>query len=131
MTTKEQYERVITDVGFTLSNLQVLETSLTEAGIIMDDKVTLIENTLLEIDAAAQTKLDELAQEQVMTNFLAEMKLVFDKYSTKLEIGSNDGYGESYGGGDAEIGFKFTVAFDEVVATKYIGKAVILSGDLV
>lgn len=97
----------------------------------MDDKVTLIENTLLEIDAAAQSKLDELAQEQVMTNFLAEMKLVFDKYLAKLEIGSNDVYGEAYGGGDAEIGFKFTAAFDEVVATKYIGKAVIVSSDLV
>lgn len=131
MTIKEKYERVISDVGFTLSNLQVLETSLTEAGIIMDDKVTLIENTLLEIDAAAQTKLDELAQEQVMTNFLAEMKLVFDKFSASMEVGSDEsGYGTNYGGGNS-VGVKFVATLDGVTATKEINKAVIVSSDLV
>lgn len=131
MTTKEQLEKVITDVGFTLSSLQILETSLTDASLIMDDKITLIENTLLEIDAAAQVKLDELAQEQVMASFLSELKVVFDTYNAILEVGSDEsGYGESYGTGGS-VGIKLTATLDNVLATKEINKAVIVGDDLI
>lgn len=129
--TKEQYEKVITDVGFTLSSLQVLETSMTDASLIMDDKITLIENTLLEIDAAAQAALDELAQEQVMASFLSELKGVFEKYVAVLEVGSDEsGYGSAYGIGEA-VGIKLTATLDSVTASKEINKAVIVSSDLV
>lgn len=131
MATKEQLEKVITDVGFTLSSLQILETSLTDASLIMDDKITLIENTLLEIDAAAQTKLDELAQAQVMASFLSELKAVFDSYNAILEVGSSEsGYGSSYGTGET-VGIKLTATLDNVTASKEINKAVIVAEDLV
>lgn len=131
--TKEDYQKVITDVGFTLSNLQALETSLTAASMSMETELSLIENTLLSIDTAAQAKLDSLAQEEVINSFLAEMKLVFDKYTAKMEVGSSGvGYGESYGSGTTSAGgIKFTATLDNVTSTKEINKTIITSQDLV
>lgn len=130
--TKEDYQKVITDVGFILSSLEALETSLAAASMSMDAELSLIEDTLLSIDTAAQTKLDEFTQEEVMSSFLAEMKIVFDKYTAKMEIGSSGvGYGESYGSGSTAAGIKFTVTLDNVVSTKEINKTIITSQDLV
>lgn len=130
--TKEDYQKVITDVGFTLSSLQALETSLTAASMSMDTEISLIEDTLFSIDTAAQTKLDEFAQEEVMSSFLAEIKVVFDKYTAKMEIGSSGaGYGESYGSGSTAPGVKFTATLDNVISTKEINKTIITSQDLV
>ena len=131
--TKEDYQKVITDVGFTLSSLQALETSLTTASMSMDTELSLIEETLLSIDTAAQAKLDNLAQEEVMNSFLDEMKLVFDKYTAKMEIGSSGvGYGESYGAASTSAaGIKFTATLNDVTSTKEINKTIITSQDLV
>lgn len=131
--TKEDYQKVITNVGFTLSSLQALETSITAASMSMDTELSLIEDTLLSIDIAAQTKLDELAQEEVMSSFLAELKVVFDKYTTKMEIGSSGvGYGQNWGGGSTSAaGIKFTATLDNVISTKEINKTIITSQDLV
>jgi len=131
--TKEDYQKVITDVGFTLSSLQALETSLAAASMSMDTELSLIEDTLLSIDTAAQAKLDRLAQEEVMNSFLAEMKLVFDKYTAKMEIGSSGvGYGESYGAAStSSSGIKFTATLNDVTSTKEINKTIIISQDLV
>lgn len=131
--TKEDYQKVITDVGFTLSSLQALETSLATASMSMDTELSLIENTLLSIETAAQAKLDNLVQEEVMNSFLAEMKLVFDKYTAKMEIGSSGvGYGESYGAAStSSAGIKFTATLNGVTSTKEINKTIITSQDLV
>lgn len=130
--TKEDYQKVITDVGFTLSSLQALETSLAAASMSMDTELSLIEETFLSIDTAAQAKLDNLAQEEVMNSFLAEMKLVFDKYTAKMEIGSSGvGYGTNYGGNTPGAGIKFTATLNGVESTKEINKTLITSQDLV
>ncbi len=131
--TKEDYQKVITDVGFTLSSLQTLETSLTAANMSMDTELSLIEDTLLSIDTAAQTKLDEFAQEEVMSSFLAEMKVVFDKYTASMEVGSSGvGYGQNWGGGSTSAAaIKFTAILEGVTATKEINKTIITSQDLV
>lgn len=131
--TKEDYQKVITDVGFTLSSLQALETSLTAASMSMDTELSLIEDTLLSVHTAAQAKLDNLAQEEVMNSFLAEMKVVFDKYTIKMEIGSSGvGYGQNWGGGSiSAAGIKFTAILSDVTSTKEINKTVITSQDLV
>lgn len=129
--TKEDYQKVITDVGFTLSSLQALDTSLFAASMNRDTEISLIEDTLLSIDTAAQTKLDEFAQEEVMSSFLAELKVVFDKYTAKMEVGSSGaGYGTAYGTGEA-VGIKFTATLDNVISTKEINKTIITSQDLV
>lgn len=131
--TKEDYQKVITDVGFILSSLEALETSLASASMNMDTELSLIEDTLLSIDTAAQTKLDEFAQEEVMSSFLAEIKVVFDKYTAKMEIGSSGvGYGESYGAAStSSAGIKFTATLNDVTSTKEINKTIITSQDLV
>lgn len=131
--TKQDYQKVITDVGFILSSLEALETSLASASMSMDTELSLIEDTLLSIDTAAQTKLDEFAQEEVMSSFLVEMKVVFDKYTAKMEVGSSAvGYGTAYGAGiTSAAGIKFTATLDNVISTKEINKTIITSQDLV
>jgi len=131
--TKEDYQKVITDVGFTLSSLQALETSLATASMSMETELSLIEDTLLSIDTAAQAKLDNLAKEEVMNSFLAEMKVVFDKYTAKMEIGSSGvGYGMNWGAASTSAaGIKFTATLNDVTSTKEINKTIITSQDLV
>lgn len=129
--TKEDYQKVITDVGFILSSLEALETSLASASMNMDTELSLIEDTLLSIDTAAQTKLDQFDKEEVMSSFLDEMKIVFDKYTAKMEIGSSGGgYGTAYGAGET-VGIKFTAILESIIATKEINKTIITSQDLV
>ena len=131
MTTKIQYEMVITDADSTLTSLHTLEASIDQTDLILDSQVTIAENTLLAIINAAQGKLDLIEQEEVMEGFLMELKVVFDKYSASIEVGSDEsGYGTNYGGGNS-IGVKFVATLDGVTATKEINKAVILGSDLV
>jgi len=132
LTIKEQYEQALTDVQATVACLSTLETSVGLTDLVLDSDITTAENALMSIASAIQGKLDELAQEQVMTNFLAELRLVFDKYTAKIEIGSTStGYGESYGEGETAVGIKLTATFDGTTATKEINKSVIVGGDLV
>lgn len=132
MTIKQQYEQVIISVNSVLSTIQGLTVVIDETDLILDDQLTLIDNNLLAIEEAAQIKLDVIEQEQVMASFLAEMKVVFDKYSAKLEVGSSvDGYGLDYGNGTANVGVKFTATFEGTTAVKEINKSVIVGTDLV
>lgn len=133
MTTKQAYEQVITDVEANLVSLHTLESSIGGTDLELAASIISIENTLIGIQSAAQTKLDNLAQEEVMNSFLAEMKVVFDKYTAKMEIGSSGvGYGESYGAAStAAVGIKFTATLNEVTSTKEINKTIITSQDLV
>lgn len=132
MTTKQQYEQALADVQATVACLNTLETSVGLTDLVLDSDITIVENALMSIASAIQGKLNELAQEQVMTNFLAEMKLVFDKYTATLEVGTTtDGYGMDWGGATPNAGVRLTTMFGGVTATKEINKSVIVSGDLV
>lgn len=132
MTVKQDYEQALADVQATVACLNTLETSVGLTDLILESDITIAENALMSIASAIQGKLVELSQEQVMTNFLSEMKLVFDKYTAKIEIGSNEtGYGVSYGEGETAAGIKLTATFEGTTATKEINKSVIVSGDLV
>lgn len=132
MTTKAQYEMVITDVDSTLTSLHTLEASIDLTDLILDGQITVAENALLAIISSAQEKLDLIEQEEVMDNFLAELKVVFDKYTAKIELGSTEtGYGLNYGEGETAVGIKLTATFEGTTATKEINKSVIVSGDLV
>jgi hypothetical protein len=132
LTTKAQYEMVITDVDSTLTSLHTLEASIDLTDLILDGQITVAENALLAIISSAQEKLDLIEQEEVMDNFLAELKVVFDKYTAKIELGSTEtGYGLNYGEGETAVGIKLTATFEGTTATKEINKSVIVSGDLV
>lgn len=133
MTTKQAYEQVITDADATLVSLLALGSSIGETDLELYANISEIETNLGEIILAAQAKLDNLAQEEVMNSFLAEMKLVFDKYTAKMEIGSSGvGYGESYGAASTSAaGIKFTATLNDVTSTKEINKTLITSQDLV
>lgn len=133
MTTKQAYEQVITDADATLVSLLALGSSIGETDLELYTNISEIETNLGEIILAAQAKLDNLAQEEVMNSFLAEMKVVFDKYTAKMEIGSSGvGYGESYGAAStSSAGIKFTAILNGVESTKEINKTLITSQDLV
>lgn len=133
MTTKQAYEEVITDVQANLNGLATLEFSIGETDLDLVTSLNTIENSLLDIRSAAQAKLDNLAQEEVINSFLAEMKVVFDKYTAKMEIGSSGvGYGQNWGGGSTSAaGIKFTATLGDVTSTKEINKTIITSQDLV
>ena len=132
MTTKQQYEMVITDADSTLTSLHTLEAAIDLTDLILDGQVTIAETALLVIISSAQDKLDLIEQEEVMTGFLSELKVVFDKYTAKIELGSTEtGYGLNYGEGETAVGIKLTATLDGVISTKEINKSVIVSGDLV
>lgn len=131
MTTKQQYEQVVTDVQANLNGLATLEFSIGETDLDLGISLNTIEASLLDIKSAAQAELDNLAKEEVMSSFLAEMKVVFDKYTAKMELGSSgEGYGESYGSGSTAAGIKFTATLNNVISTKEINKTIITSQDL-
>lgn len=90
-----------------------------------------IYGNLTGVEEWANQKILEADQEQVMNGFLSELKVVFDKYGARMEVGSNEsGYGTNYGDGNS-VGVKFVATFDGVTATKEINKAVIVASDLV
>lgn len=94
--------------------------------------INIFEN-IESIEAWANQKLLlEANQEEVMTGFLSEMKVVFDKYTAKIELGSAEtGYGLSYGEGETAVGIKLTATFEGVTSSKEINKSVIVGSDLV
>lgn len=69
---------------------------------------------------------------QVMAAFLAELKLVFEKYSATLRIiESTDGYGLDYGGSGAENVIQFTVSRDGTTEVKDFIQTSLIAADLV
>lgn len=93
--------------------------------------INMFEN-IESIEAWANAAIEQANQEEqnaVMNNFLAELRVVFDKYAASISTASfEDGYGTSYG--EPGIGFILTATLDNVTSTKEIRKAVIVSEDL-
>lgn len=133
MTTKEQLQEIIAKVSVAETALGSLDISTQPVDV--DDELSpqfeAIYDSVGIIRAWASQKILEEDQEQVMNGFLGELKVVFDKYAAKLEIGNSEsGYGTSYGTGGT-AGVKFTATLDGVTASKEINKSVIVGGDLV
>lgn len=131
---KTLLENVLAQIALTEESVTSLEQSVTTADAEhpLDTEFTSIYVNIDDIRTWAYQRLLETNQEEVMSNFLAELKLVFDKYSAKIEIGSNStGYGEAYGEGETAVGIKLTATLDGVSVTKEINKSTIVSGDLV
>lgn len=135
MTDVMLYEAVVTKAN----NAQSVVDTLSEAIFTADpSEVTFepdfdaIETTINNVKAWANAKILEADQEEVMRGFLSELKVVFDKYSAKIELGSSaTGYGESYGEGETAVGIKFTATLDGVTSSKEVNKSVIVGSDLV
>lgn len=135
MTDVTLYEAVVTKANNTQTVVDALSAAIFDADpnkVTFEPNFDAIETTINNVKAWANAKILEADQEKVMSDFLAEMKVVFDKYSAKIEIGSDEtGYGESYGSGETAVGIKLTATFEGVTSTKEINKAVIVGGDLV
>lgn len=130
MTTKQQYETVITSANSLILSLVGLENTLSETDLNFNVDIDVIEFKLNAMVEAANLKIDEIEQEQVMASFLSELKVVFEKYSASSAITPfEDGYGVGYG--EPGLGYVLTASLDGVSSTKEIKKSVINSGDLV
>lgn len=132
---KAAYEAILAKAIESETTLNLLETSIEATGELAYQPV--FDGFSIELDSIkvwAQSYIDQAIQEEqnaVMNNFLAELKLVFDKYAAQMEVGSNDtGYGTNYGGGTS-AGVKLTATFEGTTAIREINKAVIVGADLV
>lgn len=129
---KTAFELILAKVASSENAISALEQSVDE----VDTEDTFTEeflNLYADIESIkdwANQKILEADQETVMNGFLSELKVVFDKYAARMEVGSDEsGYGTNYGGGNS-VGVKFVATLDGVTASKEINKAVIVSGDL-
>lgn len=131
---KVKFQNVLDQATNSWTEIQALKdtVNLADPDNAFNETFLNIFTSLSEVETWANAKLLEAEQEQVMNSFLADMKVVFEKYSAKLEVGSTeDGYGKDYGNGASSTGVKFTAMLDGVTATKEINKVVITSEDLV
>ncbi len=128
--TKSDYENVVVQADVVLQEL----VNLRDLVVDNQSSLTSIEQADLEIDSVRTWATNEIAlinQEVVINSLLNELKVVFDKYNAKMEVGSSEsGYGQSYGEGGTS-GVKFTAHLDGVVGRKVIEKNVIIGEDLV
>lgn len=138
MTDITLYEAVITQANVAQSSVDTLGQTIFTADpneLGFEAQFDAIQTTIDSVKAWAEQKIleaQEAAELAVMTNFLSELKVVFDKYSASIMIGSNTtGWGMNYGEGEAATGFMLTATFEAVTSMKEISKAVIVSGDLV
>lgn len=135
MTDTTLFEAVITQAnGFQVSMDTLVESIYTADTTVIEfePQFDAIQDTIDSVKAWATQKILEADQEEVMTNFMAELKAVFEKYTAKIELGSSaTGYGEAYGEGETAVGIKLTATLDGVTSTKEINKAVIVGTDLV
>lgn len=131
---KSKFQAVITQVNASADAIVLLLDAVDIADVsnTFDNEFASITDNLTIIADWANAKILEAEQEQVMASFLTEMKVVFDKHSAKLEVGSSvDGYGLDYGNGTANAGVKFTATFEGTTSVKEINKFVIVGADLV
>lgn len=135
MTDVMLYEAVVTKANNAQTLVDALSTAIFDADpteITFEPDFDAIQTTINNVVAWANQKILEADQEEVMVDFLSELKVVFEKYTAKIEIGSDTtGYGEGYGEGETAVGVKLTATFEGVTSTKEINKSVIVSGDLV
>lgn len=131
---KAAYEAILAKAVESETTLDLLETSIEATGELAYQSV--FDGFSIELDSIkvwAQSYIDQAIQEEqqiVMDGFLAELKVVFDKYAASTAIAQfESGYGTSYG--EPGTGFVLTATLDNVTSTKEIRKDVIVSGDLV
>ncbi len=134
MTDITLYEEILTKANTSLAAIGSLDiyVQALDTNDVLDQQFQAIYDSFDVILGWTNQKILEANQEAVMTNFLAEMKVVFDKYTAKIEIGNpTEGYGTNWGGSSTATGMKLSATFGGLTATKEINKAVIVSGDLV
>lgn len=130
---KENFESVLTCSQTVADKVALLVDSITLAAPTnFQFNATFLDiyNKLVTIENWANGKIVEAEQEQVMNSFLAEMKVVFEKYSASAAITPfEDGYGVGYG--EPGLGYTLTASLGGVTSNKDIKKSVIDKEDLV
>lgn len=127
------YEAVVTKANNAQSVLDTLSEAIFTADpteVSFEPDFDAIETTINNVKLWANHKILEADQEKVMDDFLRELKVVFDKFTAKIEFtGQSDGYGETWGG-TTLVGVKFTATLGHVTSSREINKTIITSEDL-
>jgi len=142
MATTEQYQNVKDQANTLLSSVNELQNRLSlvsppeDVSEAVQALLTNIQYVVSWTDAQmSQTPPQELT---VIEQFLAELKVVFEKYSAILTVVGQDGggygiqYGESYGesGTAGATGIKLTATLNGVTESKTYSKTTLTKDDL-
>ena len=136
MSTKQQYQSVLDDMNVLEDqfDLSVALISSIEDGSEVYPHTSDIYTQIANIKSWSSVKINEIEKQEILEGFLTQMRGLFIEYGAKLEIVTNNSvgygeeFGESYGGGEAAVGFKLTIEKEGLTAEK-IYETMILQGD--
>lgn len=136
MSSKQQYQSVLDDMNVLEDqfDLSVALISSLGDGSEVFPNTSEIYTQIANIKSWSSAKINEIEKQEIMESFLAQMRGLFIEYGAKLEIVTNNSvgygekFGESYGAGDAGVGFKLTIEKNGL-QTEKIYDTMILQGD--
>ena len=130
MDTKEDFQTLQTQVSELSDVAEAIRTAL--GNVTETTDVTSAEQTLTNVISTLQsfvtTNLNALGGQDVVEDFIAELKTLLDKYTASISITDSSGYGENWGGGEASI--TFTASLDGATGSKTYNKSSLLGSDL-
>lgn len=135
MIDKQKYLDILSFAELTSTRINLLSDVVALADSAHPFNATFINmfENIESIEAWANAAIEQANQEEqnaVMNNFLAELKVVFDKYAASVDVAQfESGYGTNYG--EPGTGFVLTASYEGVTSTKEIKKDIIVSEDLV
>ena len=136
MSSKQQYQSVLDDMNVLEDqfDLSIALISSIEDGSEVFPNTSEIYTQIANIKSWSSGKINEIEKQEMLEGFLAGMRGLFIEYGAKLEIVTNNSvgygeeFGESYGSGEAGVGFKLTVEKEGLTAEK-IYATMILQGN--
>lgn len=135
MSSKQQYQSVLDDMNVLEDqfDLSVALISSLDDGSEVFSHTSDIYTQIANIKSWSSGKINEIEKQEMLEGFLAGMRGLFIEYGAKLEIVSaaeGAGYGESYGEGSSEAGFKLTIEKEGLTAEKIWSKLSLQAEDL-
>lgn len=135
MSSKGQYQSILDDMNvledqFDLSAALI---SSLEDGSEVYPHTSDIYTQIANIKSWSSGKINEIEKKEMLEGFLAQMRGLFIEYGAKLEIVSaaeGVGYGQSYGEGGTEAGFKLTIEKEGLTVSKIYDKLSLQAEDL-
>lgn len=120
-TPKETYQQAKADLLAIQDKMQEFEDNYADSDNYdqIDEIIDSVNLDLGSIETWINDNLLAIEQNEVMTGFLQQLKVLMTEYDAVFEIGDGqDGYGESYGGGGTANGIKVKVSKGGVSSEK-------------
>lgn len=136
MSSKQQYQSILDDMNVLEDqfDLSVALISSLDDGSEVFPNTSEIYTQIASIKSWGSGKINEIEKQEMLEGFLAGMRGLFIEYGAKLEIVTNNSvgygeeFGESYGAGEAGVGFKLTIEKNSL-QTEKLYDTMILQGN--